>query len=234
MDSKLETIRNTAAPYGVEGSAGGARTSRRRLLAVGGVAVVSTAALAACKGATPQSSPVPPSPTTTTVVGTTQEVAILNTALSLEAMAVAVYTNVLQGTLVQSAGNQDLLKLFMNQHMQHQDLLTRTVRGIKGNPVTQPNATIMAQVVQPKLAALASEADVIDLAYVVEHLLSATCQADIGMFGHAALNTTIAQIGGIEARHVGLMAVASGKSGMGTPDGATQSTADAVSPGVGV
>ncbi|MGH9124518.1 MAG: ferritin-like domain-containing protein [Acidimicrobiales bacterium] len=234
MDSTLETIQQSATPVGVEASGTGSWTSRRRLLAAGGVAAASTAVLAACKGATPVAVPAPPTTSTTAVVGSPKEVAILNTALSLEAMAMNVYTTVLGGTLVQSTGNQDLLKLFQNQHMQHQDLLTRTIRGVGGSPVSTANATIMAQVIQPMLATLASEADVVNLAYTLEHLLSATCQADIGLFDHAALNTTIAQIGGIEARHVGLMAIASGKSAMGTADGAAQSTTDAVGPGTGV
>ena len=218
-------------PTGGEGALG---TSRRRLLAAGGVAAASTAVLAACKGATPSASPTPATTGTTAVVGNAKEIAILNTAISLEAMAVDVYTTVLGGTLVKSPTNQDLLKLFQTQHGQHQDLLTRTVRGAGGTPTTTANATIMAQVVQPHLATLATEADVVNLAYLLEHLLSATCQAAVGMFDHPALNTAISQVGGTEGRHLGLMAVASGKSAMGTADGAVQSDTDAVSPGLGV
>jgi hypothetical protein len=210
------------------------RIDRRRFVRFGGVAVATSAVIAACRGATPPVSVAPPTTTTTGLVGSTKDVAILNTAISLEAMAQAAYTQILNGSLVQTPYTLDIMKLFQNQHSQHQDLLTRTTRAAGGKPVTQANAVIMAQVVQPQLAALKTEADVVNLAYTIEHLLSATCQADVGLFDASMLNMTISQIGAVEARHVALFAIISNKSATGTPDNSFQVDTDAVSPGVGV
>ncbi len=208
--------------------------NRRRFVMFGGVAVATSAVVAACKGATPPVSAAPPTTSTTLLVGSPRDLAILNTAISIEVLAQAVYAKVLSGTLVTTPATLDLVKLFQSQHAQHQDLLTRTTKAAGGTPFTQPNPVIMAQVVNPRLAALSSEADVVSLAYDVEHLLSATCQADVGMFDHASLNTLISQIGGIEARHVAVWSMISAMSATGTPDGAFQADQDAVSPGTGV
>ncbi|HEX3425674.1 MAG TPA: ferritin-like domain-containing protein [Acidimicrobiales bacterium] len=228
MDSHHLAHRSASA------EARGAGVDRRRFVMLGGATVAGTALIAACKGATPPVSVAPASTTTTMLLGSSKDLAILNTAISIEAVAQSMYNTILGGTLVSTASTLDLLKLFQSQHAQHQDLLTRTVRGAGGTPVTQANPVIMAQVVQPQLTKLASESDVVNLAYTVEHLLASTCQASIGALDHPTLNTTMAQIGGNEARHVALWAIVSNKSAMGTPDGPFGVDSDAVSPGIGI
>jgi len=208
--------------------------NRRRFVMFGGVAVATTAVISACRGATPPVSVAPPTTSTTVLIGSPKDLALLNTAISLEILAQNVYTQILAGTLVTDPTTQDLLKLFQAQHGQHQDELTRTVQAAGGTPFTKPNPVIMAQVVQPRLAALSSQADVVTLAYDLEHMMSATCQAGVGMFDHATLNTLIIQIGAIEARHTALWSILSAKSTTGTPDGAFQTDQDAVSPGTGL
>jgi hypothetical protein len=79
-----------------------------------------------------------------------------------------------------------------------------------------------------------TEADVVSLAYDLEHLASATYQSDIGTFANPKFNTVAASVGATEARHVALLAVISNKSATGTPDGAFQVDQDAVNPGTGV
>lgn len=207
---------------------------RRRFVVLGGATVAGTALIAACKGATPPVSVAPPSTTTTMLVGSSKDLTILNTAISIQAVAQSMYNTMLGGTVVSTSTTLDLMKLFQSQHAQHQDLLTRTVREAGGTPVTQANPVIMAQVVQPQLSKLASESDAVNLAYTVEHLLMATCQASIGALDHPALNKTMAQIGGNEARHVALWAIISNKSATGTPDGSFGVDSDAVSPGIGI
>jgi hypothetical protein len=208
--------------------------SRRRVFLFGGVAVAGSAVVAACKGATPSVQTVPPTAPTTALVGTAKDVTTLRTASSLEALALAVYTAALKTSLVTTTTTQDLLKMFESHHSQHQDLFQRSTLTAGGSAFTDPNPVLMAQVVQPRLAALKTEADVVALAYDVEHMLSATFQADIGNFDNAKWNTTVASVGAAEARHVALLAVISGKSATGTPDNAFQVTQDQVKPGTGV
>ncbi|MDQ1391404.1 MAG: hypothetical protein QOF30_381 [Acidimicrobiaceae bacterium] len=233
------------ADPGDAGAAGGATTgtladlvlgpmSRRRVLMFGGVAVASSAIFAACKGATPSVSVVPPTTAVTVAQGTAKDVAILRTASSIEALAVAVYASAIKSGLVKTPATLDLIKLFQSQHNQHGDLFQRSTRTAGGTAFIDPNPVLMQQVVQPRLAALKTEADVVVLAYDLEHLASATYQADIGMFDNVKFNTAVASVGATEARHVALLAVISNKSATGTPDGAFQTDTDAVTAGTGV
>jgi hypothetical protein len=207
---------------------------RRKFMIFGGVAVAATAVVAACKGATPPVSLTPVTTTTTLFHPSSSDATILRTASSIEALAVAVYAKALSSGLVKTATTLDLVKLFQMQHSQHGDLFQRATRSAGGTAFTDANPVLMAQVVQPRLAALKTEADVVSLAYDIEHLASATYQADIGTFSNHSFNTTVASVGGTEARHVALLAVIAAKSATGTPDGAFQVDTDAVSPGTGV
>jgi hypothetical protein len=207
---------------------------RRRFLMFGGVAVATTAVLAACKGATPPVSITPATTTTTLFHPSSSDATILRTASSIEALAVSVYATALKSGLVTTALTLDLMKLFQMQHSQHGDLFQRATRSAGGTAFTDANPVLMAQVVAPRLAALNTEADVVKLAYDLEHLAAATYQSDIGTFSNHAFNTTTASVGATEARHVALLAVIGGKSATGTPDGAFQVDPDAVNPGTGV
>jgi hypothetical protein len=144
--------------------------NRRRVLMFGGVAVATSAVVAACKGATPSASVVPATTTSTAVVGTAKDVAIFRTASSIEALAVSVYATALKSGLVKTTTTSDLMKLFQSQHSQHGDLFQRSTRTAGGTAFTDPNPVLMQQVVQPRLAALKTEADVVNLAYDLEHL----------------------------------------------------------------
>lgn len=208
--------------------------NRRRFFRLGGAAVAASAVIAACKGATPPVSAVPATTTTTMLVATAADANILRTASSIELLLQSVYGTFISGGLVKTAATLDLIKLFQSQHVQHQSLFDRTARGAGATPFDQPNPVLMQQLVQPRLAALTTEAEVVNLAYDLEHMASATFQANIGMVSHPALNTDFAAVGATEARHVALWAIISGKSGTGTPDNAFQVDTDSVRGGTGV
>jgi hypothetical protein len=223
---------------GLAGSAEGDHVTdglnRRRFFRLGGAAVAASAVIAACKGATPPLSVTPPTTTTTILMATPTDTAILRTAESIEVLLQNVYGTFISGGLVKTPATLDLIKLFQGQHAQHQSLFDRTARGAGATPFTQANPVLMQQLVQPRLAALKVEADVVSLAYDLEHMASATFQANIGELSHPALNTDFAAVLGTEARHVALWAIISGKSATGTPDNAFQVDTDAVTGGTGV
>ena len=208
--------------------------NRRRFLMFGGTAIATSAVFAACKGATPSVAPAPASPPTTAPQISTKDIIILRTASSIEALAVAVYTKALATGLVKTAAIVSFAKLFQSQHQQHADLFERNTKSAGGTPYTDPNPLLMQQVVEPRLAGLTTEMDVVNLAYDLEHLAAGTYQGDIGLFDNPKLNVVIASVGGTEARHVALLAVVNGKSATGTPDNAFQADQDAVKPGTGV
>jgi hypothetical protein len=206
----------------------------RRVMMFGGFAVVTAAVVAACKGATPPLSPNPATTTTTAIHGNPTDISILQTISSLEALAVAVYTSVINTDLVATSTTLDLIKLFQSQHSQHLDLIQRSTRTAGATAYSAANPLLMQQVIQPRLAALTSEAGAVSLSYDLEHMLSATDQASIGIFSSPAFNTATASVGATEARHVALLALISGKSATGTPDNAFQIDTDAVKPGTGI
>jgi hypothetical protein len=211
--------------------------NRRKFLMFGGASVLSSAVFAACKGASGgavSAAPTTAGPTTTSLSGLANDLTILRTAASIEALAVMVYDTAIKGGLVKNPAVTTLAKLFQSQHVQHGELFNRTAQNAGGTAFTDPNPVLLAQVVQPRLAALKTEMDVVNLAYDLEHLASATYQNDVGMFHNLKYNVTVASVGGTEARHVALLAVISGKSATGTPDNAFQVSTDAVKPGTGV
>lgn len=207
---------------------------RRQVLMFGGVAVASAAVFAACKGPTPPLSPTPATTTTTLFHQNASDVVIMRTAASIEELLVTAYTKILATNLVTDAVLLDLVKLFQSQHSQHADLFGRATRSAGGVAFTDPNPVLMQQVLQPRLAALSTEADVMSLAYDLEHLSSATCQAELGTFSNLSFNTTVGSVGATEARHVALLAILTAKSATGTPDNAFQMDPDAVKSGTGV
>jgi hypothetical protein len=162
------------------------------------------------------------------------DLTILRTAASVEALAVMVYETAIKSGLVRTAAITAMAKLFQSQHVQHGELFNRSAQSAGGTAFTDPNPVLLAQVVQPRLAALKTEMDVVNLAYDLEHLASATYQNDVGLFHNPKYNVTVASVGGAEARHVALLAVIGGKSATGTPDNGFQADADAVKPGTGV
>ncbi len=208
--------------------------NRRQVLMFGGAAVATSAVFAACKGATPSVQVVPPTTASTALQGTSKDVTILRTASSIEALAVSVYASAISSGLVKTTTTLDLIKLFQTHHNQHGDLFQRTTKAAGGSAFADANPVLLQQVVQPRLAALKTEADVVNLAFDLEHLAAATYQGDIGMFDNAKFNPTVASVGAAEARHVALLAVLSAKSATGTPDNAFQLDMDAVKPGTGV
>ena len=204
--------------------------SRRKLLQFGSVTVLASAVFGACSGSAEKV--VTAATTTTTVPGSAGDVTILRTASSLEALAVSVYQKILDSGLVKTASIQAAMQLFQTQHGQHGDLFQRSTINAGGHPFTDPNPVLMQQLATPRLAALKSEADAISLAYDLENGAADTYQSNVGFFADKALNTTVMQVGGIEARHVAILASAINKP---VPtDGAFQALKSAVASGTGV
>lgn len=208
--------------------------NRRKFLMFGSTAVLSSAVFAACKGATPAVVATPATSSTTAAVGSAKDITILRTASSIEAVAVALYDQILKGGLIKNPAIVDAAKLFQSQHVQHGELFQRSTKAAGGTPLADANPVLMQQVVQLRLATLQSEADAVSLALDFEHLAAATYQTNIGTFEHGKWNATVAGVGATEARHVALLAVLSATSATGTPDDAFQKDVDAVKPGTGV
>jgi rubrerythrin len=224
--------------------------SRRRFLGVGGLAVVSAAVLAACttsKSKPPRggTSPSTTDVETSTTIAVDPDVAILRLASSLEHAVIAVYQSASGLELVTNKKLVDATTYFSSQHADHAGLFQGLTSQRGGQPFTDPNQAILESL-QPRLAALATQADVVELLYDVESVAAATYLSVVGTFTDNKLDAVTTSVAGIEGRHFAVLGLAlSGlpkpttgiaprtgslpfaASGFQTPDGA-------VPPGTGV
>lgn len=173
--------------------------NRRRFLQIGGVSVLSAAVLAACGGS---------DDTTDTVTAggedgekkSDTDITILRTASSLEHVAIDVYEKAITSGLVTTTAVADIAKLFQKQHRDHAALFEGATKEAGGEAFVTANPAVL-QSLQPRIAALKSEMDVIVLARDLEGVAAATYQATVGAFDNVKLNQATMSVGGVEARH---------------------------------
>lgn len=181
---------------------------RRPFLRFGAVAVATSAVLAACGGSSKSSSTTTPThraPSTTTAGKTSSDITVLRTASSIEALAVATYHKTLSTGLVTNRAVAAAARNFMEQHSQHAQLFESATSRAGGTPFTQPNPVVKAQLVDPAVANIKSENDIVALAYMLESAASQTYQSAIGSFQNRAYNAAAASVLGVESRHVALL-----------------------------
>jgi hypothetical protein len=162
--------------------------------------------------------------------GTAKDINILRAAASVGGVAVATYQKALDSGLVKTPAVQTAVSNFQGQHKLHSNFFQNATVAAGGDPYKAPNPALMNQVVTPRLALVKTEADVIQLAYDLERLASATYQADVGTFDDISFNQKVMSVGAIEARHVTILAPLVGKQP--TPDGAFQTITGAATPTV--
>lgn len=175
---------------------------RRRFLRVSGVTVVSAAVLAAC-GKDDNDGGAGGTTTPTTKMGL--DLVILRTASSIERLAVDVYNTAISSGLVKTAAIGDAAKLFRDQHMEHAALFEGATTQKGGQAFTKANPAVLAQL-DPTIKALKDEKGVVQLAYDLEKVAAATYFSTVGAFEDKALNKAAMSVGGVEARHVAILA----------------------------
>jgi rubrerythrin len=202
---------------------------RRRFLRIGGLTIASAAVLAAC-GDDDEERAVAATTTTALSASKQQDLTILRTATSLELLAVDIYDKAVKSGLVTTAAIADAARLFQSQHQEHAVLFQAVTEKLGGEAFTTPNP-VVAQSLQPRVDGLRAEPDVVTLALDLEKAAAATYQASVGTFSDSNLNQAVMSVGGVEARHVAVLA---GVLQQATPAGAFQTTAGAVAPDTGV
>lgn len=184
---------------------------RRSFLRVGGITIATSAVLAACGNDDSSSGSA----------GTTDEdesdderpaiedVTILRTASSIEALAFDVYQRAIDSGLLTTPSVAEAAKLFQAQHKEHGDLFQGATKEAGGEPYAAPNAALLQQL-QPALAAVRDEAGIVRLAYDIENVAAATYFSTAGVFRDATLNRIAMSVGGVEARHAAVLATVVG------------------------
>jgi hypothetical protein len=197
--------------------ASGDGTSRRDVLRFGGMAVTFGAVLAACSSDDGRSAPDPEAEADAEaeaeaeraearqVADADVDVSLLNTALSLEVLAIDTYQAAFDLGLVQSAPVTDAAALFQQHHREHRDLLIGTVQSAGAEPFLTPNPVVKAALVDPGLSSISGEGDFLTLARDLE-------QASAQLHVHAttslstqALRSTAMSIAGVAARRSKLL-----------------------------
>lgn len=180
---------------------------RRQFFKVGGATIAGAALLAACGDDDDDTATDVPTSEDEGGEGDggNMDIVLANTAISLEVLAIETYQAGIDSGLVETAAVAEAATLFQSHHVAHRDALIATVEGAGATPFTDTNAVVKSALVDPALAAAATEADVIKLAFDLE-----TAAAQTYVFAATALSTpqlrsTIMTIGGVESRHATIL-----------------------------
>ena len=188
----------------------------RRTFMVGGVVLAGGALLAACgnkKSQVPQSGalPVVPSSTTTTAPGSAAtDKVLLQTAQSIEILAIDTYQTAIDSGLLTDATVKDVAKLFQSQHQDHSDALAEAIKAAGGTAVTAKNEYLAKNVVDQAIADLTDQTSVLVLARELENVAAQTYVEAGGVFTTPELRKTGMSIGETEARHITVLNIALG------------------------
>lgn len=131
------------------------------------------------------------------------DIQILQTASSLEILAVATYAAAL--TLPFIANGNAVIKTFamttMNQHDQHRQAFQAQTQALQGVVQTKPDPKYAA-VVDAAKPTLQTPADVVKLAATLEQVATDTYLANCSLLGDTRSKTITASIMGVECQHL--------------------------------
>lgn len=185
--------------------------TRRQVLRIGGTALAGSALLAACgdddEGAPPETPDDEDDDVATDDVASAadRDVVLVNTALSLEVLAVDTYQVLLESPLVTSAEVVDVATVFQSHHAQHREALLPLVEAAGAEPFLTANPVVKAAFVDPQILGAAAEADLVRLAWDVEQAAAQTYVHAATALSTAAQRSTVMTISGVEARHAAIL-----------------------------
>lgn len=186
--------------------------SRRQVLRIGGTALAGSVVLAACGGDDDEAAP-PETPDDNeddvaaddATSAADRDVVLVNTALSLEVLAVDTYQVLLESPLVTSAEVMDVATVFQSHHAQHREALVPLVEAAGAEPFLTANPVVKAAFVDPQVFGAATEADLVRLAWDLEQAAAQTYVHAATALSTAAQRSTVMTIGGVEARHAAVL-----------------------------
>ncbi len=136
------------------------------------------------------------------------DVQILQTASSIEVLAVATYKTALTLPFIGGSSANPVVKAFatttMGQHSQHLQAFNAAITGLGGKAQTNPDPAL-AKVVQAAVPGLTSPAPVVALALELEEGAAETYVADVAALSDANAKRVTASIMGVEAQHASIL-----------------------------
>ncbi len=136
------------------------------------------------------------------------DVQMLQTAASIENLAVATYETALTLDFIGGAGANAVVKAFAmktkDQHQQHADAFNAAATRLGGKAQDQPDPVLLGVVDNAK-ATLTGPAQVVDLAIELEDGAAQTYVANTGTYSNKNARAVAASIMGVEAQHVAVL-----------------------------
>ena len=184
--------------------------NRRRFMRLSGLAVVGGAVLAACGSDDDSDSGATETTATTTAPaagGNKTDQTIARTAASLEIFAVAVYDKAIMNAAALKISDPvaKAAVLFRSQHDEHAKAFNAAATQLGGQPYNEANPTA-AKAFETQIAALKTEQDVLKFAFDLEQIAAQTYQGVGMMLSTPTLRQTAMTVGGVEARHMAVLA----------------------------
>lgn len=187
-------------------------TTRRRFLTVGGAAVAFSVVAAACGGSEGGSDQLPVTGTLPVTdrppvvnISADNDVTMLRTAQSVEALAVLTYNTVLSKNVLDDAAIIEAVRLFQVHHTANVSSVGALVQAAGGQPYTQPNPYLLEQIIQPGLDGVDSQVSALGVLYEIENTTAQTEIFCVEVLSRAQLRQGIAAIGASCARAVSVL-----------------------------
>jgi hypothetical protein len=157
---------------------------------------------------------------TTVFADSSADVQMLQTAASIENLAVAVYTNPAAQKLVVGTGNQVLIAFVtktIEQHTDHAKAFNATIMALGGKAQTAIDKPVFDAVVTPALGKITGPAGVVDLAATLEDAAAQTYVKFAGDAGDVKALSVLATIAPVEAQHAAVLNAVKGLLAAGAP-----------------
>ncbi len=136
------------------------------------------------------------------------DVQILQTASSIEVLAVSTYKTALTLPFIGGPSANSVVKAFatttMAQHQQHLQAFSAAISALGGKPQTNPDPAL-EKVVQAAVPGLTSPAPVVALALELEQGAAETYVADVAALSDSNAKKVTASIMGVEAQHASIL-----------------------------
>lgn len=147
------------------------------------------------------------------------DVMVLQTAASLENLAVATYGAALELAFVKdgNATVKAFAETTMGQHEEHGAAFNAAAKGLGGKEQTEPNSKYL-QVVQDATPGLTDYTAVIDLAMALEQVATQTYVSNLALMRDNKSKELMASVMGVEAQHLAVLRAAGALVAGGVPE----------------
>jgi hypothetical protein len=136
------------------------------------------------------------------------DIQMLQTAASIENLAVATYATALTLPFIGGAEANGVVKAFVtktkDQHTEHAAAFNAAVKKLKGKVQTEPDPVLL-DVVNKAKPGLTGPGPVVDLALELEDGAAATYVANVGALSNKGARSVTASIMGVEAQHAAIL-----------------------------